>query len=174
MAVWKGDEKTLDWDLVRNGPVTKYFDPVILSEDMGWLEEHGYRVVSVDASRWETSKAMHVDVAAALDFPDYYGQNLNALVDCLRDVVEQDYGWSTGDTGLVFAIHRFDEFYAHDSTLAHALVDIYAGAARAAALIGNRMICLVQSTDPRLEIADVGGTSPAWNRKEWLTKKRIP
>ncbi|MFD9005044.1 barstar family protein [Streptomyces sp. NPDC059582] len=29
---------------------------------------------------------MHRDVATAIDFPDYYGHNLDALNDCLRDV----------------------------------------------------------------------------------------
>ena len=173
MAIWRGDEETLDWDLVRNGVVTKFFDPVILSETTGWLEEHGYRIVAVNAGDWNDKSAMHDDIAAALHFPNYTGGNLDALVDYLRGVIVQDYGWATSDTGLVLVIHRFDEFHAKDQRNAHALVDIYADAARRASLLGHRMICLVQSSDPRLEIADVGGTSPGWNHREWLNKNRV-
>ena len=173
MAVWRGDEQTPDWDLVRNGVVTKFFDPLILSDTTGWLQEHGYRIVSLNAGHWVDNEVMHTEIAEALQFPSYYGKNLDAFVDCLRDVVDLHYGWEPTDTGLVLVIHRFDEIHSRDPRVAHAIVDIYADAARKAALIGRRLLCLVQSSDPRLEIADVGGTSPGWNYREWLNKKRL-
>ncbi len=35
--------------------------------------------MKVDASGWTTEQDLHRDIAAALDFPDYYGRNLDAL-----------------------------------------------------------------------------------------------
>lgn len=172
MTIWRNDEETPDWYLVRDSVVTKFFDPVILSETTGWLVEHGYRIVAVNAGDWNDKEAMHDGIAAALHFPDYTGGNLDALVDYLRGVVVQDFGWDASDTGLVLVIYRFDEFHVKDGHTAHALLDIYADAARKASLLGNRMMCLVQSSDPGLEIADVGGTSPGWNREEWLNSNR--
>jgi len=38
-------------------------------------------VAILDASGWHAGADMHRDIAAALDFPDYYGNNLDALND---------------------------------------------------------------------------------------------
>jgi hypothetical protein len=39
-----------------------------------------------------TEHDLHRDIAAALSFPDYHGRNPDALNDCMRDVVSQEYG----------------------------------------------------------------------------------
>lgn len=36
----------------------------------------------------EDKKDVHRYIAAALDFPDYYGKNLDALYDCLTDICD--------------------------------------------------------------------------------------
>jgi RNAse (barnase) inhibitor barstar len=51
------------------------------------MRRHGYTVVSLDASGWAADENLHRDIAAALDFPDYYRRNLDALNDCMGDVV---------------------------------------------------------------------------------------
>ena len=35
---------------------------------------------------FETVESFHAFIAQALDFPDYYGENLDALADCLGDI----------------------------------------------------------------------------------------
>jgi hypothetical protein len=47
---------------------------------------------------------MHSDLAALLEFPDYYGRNLDALNDCLRDVAAADYGVRDGGPGFGVAL----------------------------------------------------------------------
>ncbi|MDX8142044.1 barstar family protein [Lentzea sp. BCCO 10_0061] len=79
------------------------FDPRAFfneGRDFQLLGEHGYQVTRIDASTWSGLEDLHRDVAAALDFPDHYGRNFNALNDCLRDVVHQHHGWTPGTTGL--------------------------------------------------------------------------
>jgi RNAse (barnase) inhibitor barstar len=41
--------------------------------------------LSIDCSTQKTSKAIHAYIAKYLDFPDYYGANLDALADCTSD-----------------------------------------------------------------------------------------
>jgi hypothetical protein len=41
-----------------------------------------------------------------------------------------------------------------------------------AALIGRRLMCLVQSDDPRITFPPVGATGVGWNEAEWLDAKR--
>ena len=83
----------VDWDLLQNGPVNLYWRPEILNDDSRWLAQHGYTVHTFDASRWNTEVEMHLDIQPALGFPEYYGNNLNALNDCLSDVaIAEDVG----------------------------------------------------------------------------------
>ncbi|MCR4886133.1 MAG: barstar family protein [Clostridiales bacterium] len=42
--------------------------------------------VQLSAARWLSAAQAHVALAAALDFPEYYGKNLDALHDCLTDL----------------------------------------------------------------------------------------
>lgn len=127
-----------------------------------WLTEHGYRVVRFDAAQWHTRADFHRDTKAALDFPDYYGNNLDAFNDCLRDVAMYQYGASPADTGTVLVFANYDAFAGRDPLAARAVLDIVATQARTGALFGHRMLALVQSNDPDLTIAPVGASPVAW------------
>jgi hypothetical protein len=177
VAVWDADAElthSLDYRLVTGGFVTKFWSEAVLGESRRWLSERRYRVVGVDAGGWRSADHLHRALAVTLDFPGYYGNNLAALNDCLRDVALQEYGWSSADTGLVLVLEHYDAFAARDAELAHALLDAFASAAGRAALVGNRLMCLVQSDDPNLEIAPVGATAVSWNDAEWMRAKRRP
>ncbi|GGO32082.1 barstar family protein [Micromonospora parathelypteridis] len=123
---------------------------------------------------WRTEHDLHRDIAAALSFPDYYGRNLDALNDCMRDVVSQDYGWAPSTTGLALVFTDYDAFAAHCSRAAQVVLDIMADHSRSAALFGRRLMCLVQSNDPHIRFAPVGATPVLWNDAEWLDSKRSP
>jgi hypothetical protein len=144
----------------------------VLKTSCEQLKELGYDIVSVDASGWHIQGALHSDIAAALDFPEYYGRNLNALRDCLRDVAECSYGAREDAAGLVLTISRFDVLATHDLGAAEGVLDAFTDAARTALLFGHRMLLLLQSDDPELEIPPVGSTSVRWNPAERLRSKR--
>jgi hypothetical protein len=84
MATFSGDTsdfQRLDWSLLQNGPVTLDFRRAALDADVAWLRENAYQVVEFDCLEWSDVRAMHVALAKALSFPDYYGMNLDALND---------------------------------------------------------------------------------------------
>ncbi|MEV7502412.1 barstar family protein [Streptomyces sp. NPDC093018] len=66
--------------------VTFFWRKRLLTQATERLEDRGFRVICLEAGRWSTERDMHRAMAAALDFPDYYGHNLDALNDCLGDV----------------------------------------------------------------------------------------
>jgi hypothetical protein len=65
-------------------------------------------VVELDAGTWDTTEAALLDLGRAFAFPNYYGKNINALIDCLRDVATFDYGSDPASAGTVVAIDRLD------------------------------------------------------------------
>lgn len=162
----------MDWDLVQDGFVTMFWNRDGLQTTVNWLSDHGYRVVVLDAADWVDPERLDDDIAAALDFPDWYGRNLNALSDCLGDVAEGAYGLPSDATGLALVLMNYDQFAAGDQMQAHKILDIYAYQARHAALIGHRMSCLIQSNDPELRLDPVGAQSVGWNSREHSDRSR--
>jgi hypothetical protein len=158
--------------LAQNSFVSMFFRRSMLEDFAGWLREQGYQLVEVDCQEPRDSTEMLVALGRAFSFPEYYGRNLNALNDCMRDVAGYHYGALDSATGTVLILNRYDAFAALDGNAAHAILDIFAGQARSAALIGHRMLCLVQSNDPRLTFEPVGAMPVIWNPREWLDSSR--
>ncbi|GAA2368203.1 barstar family protein [Dactylosporangium salmoneum] len=158
--------------LLANTAVTLFWRRRLLAETTVWLTEHGYQVITLDAADWSTEGDMHRAVAAALGFPDYYGHNLDALNDCMRDVVGQQYGWTPATTGLAVVFTAYDTFATRCPRAAQIVLDILAEHSRSAALIGRRLMCLVQSNDPNITFEPVGATPVNWNDAEWLNANR--
>ena len=160
--------------LMADGFVTLFRRHEVLADTVAWLVAHGYRVVRLDASRWASEADLHRDVARALDLPASYGANLDALNDCLRDVEAYGYGSSVATTGLILVFDGYHRFAARCPGPAQAVLDIVAVRARSAALVGHRMLCLVQSDDPDIGFAPVGATPVSWNPAEWPRAARRP
>ncbi|RDI48555.1 barstar family protein [Nocardia mexicana] len=158
--------------LMMNTSVTLFWRPQVLNDATDWLEAHGYQVTCLDAARWAADRDLHRDLAAVLGFPDYYGRNLEALNDCMRDVVDQDYGWAPEAAGLVLVFTSFDAFVTRSPRTAQIVLDIMANHSRTAALFGRRLLCLVQSNDPDIRFEPVGATPVMWNDDEWLDSRR--
>jgi len=171
--VWReGEPSGPDYVFFQSGFVTKFRRRSVLTEALAMFSGLGYRVVTVDAGNWASEDDLHDDVAAALDFPSYYGRNFDALNDCLSDVSQVAYGWTSADTGLVLVIDNIDAFWAEKPEAGFLLFDIFSSNARTAALFGNRMACLVRSDDPWFDPKPVGAEDVQWNRVEWLNSAR--
>ncbi|GAA1654238.1 barstar family protein [Actinoplanes couchii] len=168
------DAGRLDFQLARTSAVTLFWRSALVDEAVGWLRRHGYTVVAFDAGAWVSDDDLHRDVAAALGFPDYYGKNLDALNDCLRDVVNYEYGTTRQATGLVLTFVGYDAFASRHPRTAQIVLDIVAEQARCAMLTGHRMLCLVQSGDPAITFEPVGAMPVVWNHAEWLDSQRRP
>ena len=47
------------------------------------------KTITLDITNIETVRALHIYLQYMLDFPSYYGKNLDALYDCLTDIGEE-------------------------------------------------------------------------------------
>lgn len=158
--------------LLAASAVTLFWRPELLDRTVAALRTNGYQIVSLDASLWTADDRMHAAIADALAFPDPYGANLDALNDCMRDVVAGDYGWALDATGLFIVFTAYDVFAAHRRRSAQLVLDIIASRSRDALLVGRRLICLVQTDDAATEFDPVGAQPVVWNDDEWLATNR--
>lgn len=136
------------------------------------LAKLGYVVVELDAGEWHTTQEALIAFGRALQFPDYYGRNVNALVDCMHDIATYDYGSDPTAAGTVIALDHYDTFTEHDPQLAWTLLEVLADTARQALLIGHRFLVLARSADPDLSLPAVGATPVTWNRQEFMRSRR--
>jgi RNAse (barnase) inhibitor barstar len=165
MAVFENnpDEwQRLDWQILQNGWTSLYWQQSILDKDLDWFKKEKYNIVDFNCTKWTDTNRIHKDLKKMLDFPDYYGENFNALNDCLSDL-------QINETGLVISFRHFQNV---DKNIAHNLLDIFARNSRLHNLFGKRLLTLVQVDNPNYQIDPVGSSSVLWNGAEWLDSKR--
>jgi RNAse (barnase) inhibitor barstar len=158
--------------LMVNTFATMFRSRALLDDTVTFLQNSNHYLVPVNAADWQTPEAMHQDLAASLDFPGYYGHNMDAFNDCLRTIAEDGLGWPPTANGFVLVFLNFDRFAARHPREAWDLLDIIAKQARAALLFGRRMFCLVHSDDPDLAFEPIGAMPVMWNDAEWLDANR--
>jgi RNAse (barnase) inhibitor barstar len=168
MAVFKEPEgyDRIDWDLLQNGSITLYWKAQYLDETVDWLKQNGYKVAEIDCSTWNDEKDMHEDIADVLNFPGYYGKNLDALNDCMGDIEIPANG------GQSLVMKNFDAFSKAFYKVAWIVLDILETTSRFHLLHGRLLVTLLHSNDPEIKFDPVGALSVNWNRKEWLNKNR--
>jgi hypothetical protein len=144
-----------DWRLLREGHVFR----CATVEDLGTcgaaLDKLGYQVHRLDGGDWADERAVHAALAGALDFPEYYGHNLDALNDVLTDVAWFERGADPADTGTALLIEGYGRVVDIDIGLAHGVLDCFARAGRLGLLVGHPMLCLVECTS---DLGEVGAT----------------
>lgn len=135
----------VDHRFARDPRLTAFRRAAALARAIEQLRGRGYDVRETDAGRWADEQGMHRDLAALLDFPDYYGRNLDALNDCMGEVATGAYGVRVGATGLGLVLWHFDAFAVGHRRAASQLLDIVTAGAAEAARHDRQLLCLVQS-----------------------------
>ena len=111
---------------------TLYHSADELNDRIASLVAEGAAVWRVDAGRWDETSYL-TSLAGALHFPAHFGNNLDALVDCLRDV-----------PAGILAIYQFESFVAAAPSRARVLVEILDEA--------TQLTVFLQSDDPTLTL----------------------
>lgn len=154
-----------DFALLRDGGLAMYREGAVLDEAEQELRVLGYEDIRPDAHGW-VEPNLHDAFADALNFPSYYGRNLDALADCLYDVAHGDYGWSAMSRALAVTVDGFGAFAEREPELATSVVDLLARATRVALLFGHRLVWLLQVDNGRFRLGPVGGSQVPWNGRE--------
>lgn len=144
-----------DWQLLQNSSVHRFHDDDEMNREITSLAKLGYVIHRFDAGNWLHEDDMHTALVAELNFPDYYGHNLDALNDAFRDVAQYRYGSDPRATGTVLALRQYESFTSRNSTLAFTFLDLFAINARYGLLVGHPMLCLISAIS---EFPAVGAT----------------
>ncbi len=89
------------------------------------LEALGLSVTTIDASPIEDPPGLLAGLAAGLAFPEYFGNNWDAVDECLRDL-----SWGPGDLGWILIVRNADTIWRADPVAAGALAMACQEAAR--------------------------------------------
>lgn len=166
MAFFKNDNQRgdrLDWNILQNGWISLYWREELIVKDILWFRKENFKVVEMDCATWATKEVIHEDLKQHLNFPDYYGKNLDAFNDCLYSIDMDD------TAGFVIVFRSFQHV---EKSYGFQLLDILAGNSRGHMLFGKKLITLVQVDDPRFETEPVGAVPVLWNQAEWLNSSR--
>lgn len=78
------------------------------------------REITIDGAKIQTKEELHEAFAAMLNFPEWYGRNLDALHDCLTEIREE----------TVIHIEDFDDLEEHLPLYARIVVRVVRHACR--------------------------------------------
>ena len=162
----KENVNRLDWQILRNGSTCLYIDQTFLEEDCQWFHKEHYTLYRFDCQEWKSKQEFHRTVSQVLNFPDYYGHNLDAFNDCVLNLE------IPSQSGCVLVFFRFDLFTQRFPQFSHSVLDIIEGGSRSFLLTGQKLIALLQSDDPDLSLQPVGARPITLNPKEYLNKIR--
>ncbi|WP_046658409.1 barstar family protein [Lysobacter capsici] len=83
--------------------------------------------VTVDADDITDADSFHAVFASAFGFPDFYGRNMNAWIDCLTSLDDPDAGMSAvhvrRDESLILAVEHAQGFKQRCPRLFAAMVE---------------------------------------------------
>jgi hypothetical protein len=167
-AFTEDDQDRLDWMLLRDGAVTLYYRRSFFDEDAAWLKDNGYSVHIVDCT---DARQFKLQMTRVFKFEENFGYkpwtgNLDALNDAFRHL---DFDSSAG-VALCFV--RFDALLQNNAPSARGTLDILESRSRDYLLTGKRLLGLVQSDEPFIQVGPLGCRGPRWNHREWFDDSR--
>ncbi len=151
------------FDLFKNGGVVLYNRPELLIKMEEQLKNAGYLVHESNCEQKPQKESLLLEIVQSLPIPQFHPNvNLDGFNDYLR------YLEFSKHKGIVIIIKNFHLFYKSDRKWAYAIADIFAQQHRSHLLMGNRLLTILQSDDPRLDqkIGSIGGYEPRWNTVE--------
>ncbi len=86
-----------------------------------------HKTVEIDCSRIKSMNDFHAVFKEALGFPDFYGNNMDAWIDCMTSIDEPDHGMSNvhAEKGqfLILSLKNVNDMIAACPMAYEALVD---------------------------------------------------
>lgn len=160
MAVFKKtleEQRRLDFRMLLSGAITFYRQKEKINHVANWFLLNNYVIFSFDCSEWLEPNDFHKEVSSKLSFPDYYGRNVNAFIDCIRDLEFPEEG------GILFTFYNLDKFFIMNEDFCLSIFDAIELTSREHLMLGNRLISLAQLTNQNIVVSKIGCITPSWS-----------
>jgi Barstar (barnase inhibitor) len=159
-------QSRIDWGLMNFGPIALFQKAEVLADTTAWLAQQGYTVAHAKCETCESEGDVLWTIGQILGFPHWPTPNLDGLNDDCFHLEVPEKG------GLAVVLQRFDLVHGMSPDFARKILDIFAWTVWNNLLYGRRLLCLVQSDDPRIQFGRIGGREPWWNNREWFASQR--
>ncbi|BDD05183.1 barstar family protein [Aureibacter tunicatorum] len=133
----------LDKSIISDGFIRIYSNEDKLDYDISILEKKNYEVIVIDGEFITTKMELMFDLEQKLKFPDYFGRNYDALIDCLIDYEIPN------DRAVIVFRHLNNLDKEHITTL----LDIFSNFSRSRIASDERFLTLVQVKDRNFELS---------------------
>jgi RNAse (barnase) inhibitor barstar len=152
-----------DLAILSHGGISFYRKTSVLEYDIDLLKKKNYKVIEFEGEFITNRQELHFDLKQKLEFPDYYGMNFDALVDCLID-------YEVDENGVLIVFRNLNNL---DSESIQILLDVFTGKIRRALTFRKHLILMVQVNDVKFKIEPVGAINFwFWNDYEWFEDDR--
>ena len=165
----------LDFQLMRDGPVTLFWRQTYFDDALAWLRGAGYNVAEIDVPEGQDEGVVGVEFAKALGFPmPWPNLNFHVLTRGLQEWKKRAYEAEATLAGTVVALRHYDRFATRDIDKANAVLQVLASDSWRDVVVGRRMMVVVQTDDPDFAADRPLGPKAKWNPGEWPEIARHP
>ena len=140
---------------LATGAVGIIYDRAVLGAALSDLEAKAYRVVAFDCRRWVNPLTAGQELGAALGMPESLPRTIPVVGTYLEEVARSDEPFGDPRLRLAVVLGFFDDFLSRYRADALVLLDELGQASRMAQLFQHRILVLVQSDDPDLDVVAV-------------------
>lgn len=151
--------------LFNNSDVILFYKEEILEKTIKELQNETFKIYQIDCSTWTSKHDFHSIVSSVLEFPSYYGKNLDAFNDCLSDIYDNE-------RDIVIVFWNYDVLARLDYDFSKTIVDIIQSQSRNAKIYGKQLGALVHTNNPNTFYKNLGAIDAEWNPDEWLNSNR--
>jgi hypothetical protein len=140
---------------LATGAVGIIYDRAVLGAALTDLRARDYRVAAFDCRRWVNALAAGQELGAALGMPESLPRTIAVVGNYLEEVGRSDAPFGDPHLHLAVVLGVFDDFVTRHRADALVLLDELGQASRMAQLFQHRILVIVQSDDPDLEVVAV-------------------
>ncbi len=150
-------------ELLEDSAVKFFYKTEIFQKYIQSILNEGITVFSFDAEKWTSVDIFYSELSGKMNFPHYFGKNLDALNDCLSEMCGEKFA---------ICILNYEFFWNTYPREAKILLELIQSNCWHSLKIDSVMLALIQVNipdfiPPKLEIF-----SAYWNKMEWSNKSR--
>jgi hypothetical protein len=140
---------------LATGAVGIIYDRAVLGAAMSDLRAKAYRVAAVDCRRWSNPLTAGQELGTAVGMPESLPRTIPVVGSYLQELARADNPFGDMRLRMAVVLGVFDDFLARHRADALVLLDELGQASRMAQLFQHRILVLVQSDDPALDVVAV-------------------